>query len=208
MARPPPGAAVLTYRFWTTVLKSDPSVLGKDVRLGHAPATIVGVLEPLGALSGGNRNHRQRRHQPASSLGHDGDRPGAPHDGAVRAPGARAPTLEAGARRIAHGARRAWCKAHPEAYSPKADFRIDAVLLRDQITSRARTVLLVLLAASVLVFVIACSNVANLILARTVRRENELAIRAALGASTRRAAPDAAGGKPAAVRRRRGCWAC
>jgi predicted permease len=58
------------------------------------------------------------------------------------------------------------------------------VRLRDQITSRARTVLLVLLAASALVFVIACSNVANLILARTVRREGELAIRSALGAST------------------------
>ena len=55
--------------------------------------------------------------------------------------------------------------------------------LRDQITSPARTVLLVLLAASALVFVIACSNVANLILARSVRREGELAIRAALGAS-------------------------
>src|SRR5205814_3589583 len=64
-----------------------------------------------------------------------------------------------------------------------ADFRIDAVRLRDQITSSARTVLLVLLAASALVFVIACSNVANLILARSVRREGELAIRAALGAS-------------------------
>src|SRR5262249_8524639 len=75
--------------------------------------------------------------------------------------------------------------AHPESYSKKADFRIEAVRLRDQITSRARTVLLVLLAASTLIFVIACSNVANLILARTVRRESELAVRAALGASTR-----------------------
>jgi putative ABC transport system permease protein len=73
---------------------------------------------------------------------------------------------------------------HPEAYPPSVDFRISAVRLRDELTSGARTILLVLMAASVLVFVIACSNVANLILARTIRRENELGIRAALGAST------------------------
>ena len=83
--------------------------------------------------------------------------------------------------RTVHGA---MVKAHPEAYPAQADFRIDAVRLRDQITSPARTILLVLLAASALVFIIACSNVANLILARSVRREGELAIRAALGAST------------------------
>src|SRR4029077_18666611 len=40
------GAAVLTYRFWTTVLKSDPSVIGKTIRLDTRTATIVGVLEP------------------------------------------------------------------------------------------------------------------------------------------------------------------
>jgi predicted permease len=72
---------------------------------------------------------------------------------------------------------------HREAYPAQDRFEIGAVLLRDQITAPARTVLLVLLAASALIFIIACSNVANLILARSVRREGELAIRAALGAS-------------------------
>src|SRR5260370_1195092 len=83
--------------------------------------------------------------------------------------------------RSAYGA---MTKAHPEAYSPKADFQIGAKLLRDELPSGARTALLVLLPASALVSLIACSNVANLILTRTVRREGELAIRAAPAAST------------------------
>src|SRR5205085_5845416 len=61
---------------------------------------------------------------------------------------------------------------------------IESRLLRDQITSGSRTVLIFLLAASELVFIIASSNAANLILARTVRREGELTIRTALGASS------------------------
>src|ERR1700756_1778582 len=40
------GAAVLTYRFWTTALHSDPTVIGKQIRLSERTATIVGVLEP------------------------------------------------------------------------------------------------------------------------------------------------------------------
>ena len=179
------GAVVLTYRFWTTALKSDPSVLGKVVRLGSfgsRTATVVGVLEPsvpypseteiianvvtsphhLSATMVTGRIHRM-----TELFGR-------------LAPGA---TLEQ-ARADLKAAHGAILKEHPEAYPAKADFRIDAVLLRDQITSKARTVLWVLLAASGLVFIIACSNVANLILARTIRRQGELEIRAALGAST------------------------
>jgi predicted permease len=175
------GAAVLTYRFWSTVLKSDPSVLNKSIRLGERQATIVGVLEPsvpypadteLIANIVTSPHHLSatmvtgRVHRMTELFGR-------------LAPGADLDTARAELRTVYA----AMVKDHPEAYSPKADSRIEAMRLRDQITSRARTVLLVLMAASILVFIIACSNVANLILARTVRREGELAIRAALGAT-------------------------
>ena len=181
------------------------SVRDRQDRSGSATrsATIVGVLEPSVPYPAETEiiaNVVTSPHHLSATMV---DGPRAPDDGAVRPARARAPTLDAARAelRAVHGA---MVKEHPEAYPPKADFRIDAVRLRDQITSPARTVLLVLLAASALVFVIACSNVANLILARSVRREGELAIRAALGAEHRRAAADAARREPAAVRRRRG----
>jgi predicted permease len=95
------------------------------------------------------------------------------------APGA---TVEA-ARAELTGIHAAMMRDNSEAYSPRADIRLSVRPLRDQITAPARTILLVLLASAAIVFVIACSNVANLILARSVRREGELAVRAALGAS-------------------------
>ena len=176
------GAAVLTYRFWKSTLNGDPTVIGKTVRLGTRSATIVGVLEPsvpypaeteiianvvtsphhLSATMVTGRVHRM-----TELFGR-------------LAPGT---TLEQ-ARAELRSVYGTMLQEHPEAYSKSADFQISAVLLRDQITSGAKTVLLVLLAASALVFIIACSNVANLILARTVRREGELTIRAALGATS------------------------
>ena len=73
--------------------------------------------------------------------------------------------------------------AHPETYKATAHYRVDVSLMHDQINEKAKTILWVLFAAAGLLFVIACSNVANLILARTVRRESELAVRSALGAT-------------------------
>ena len=176
------GAAVLTYRFWTSAFKSDPNVIGKSVRLSDRPATIVGVLEP-------SVPYPQETEIIANVVTSPHHLDATMVDGRVHrmtelfgrlAPGA---TLEAARAelRVAHAA---MMQSHPEAYEKQADFRIDAKGLRDEIISPARTILLVLLAASGLVFIVACSNVANLILARSVRREGELAIRAALGAGT------------------------
>jgi hypothetical protein len=174
------GAAVLTYRFWATSLNSDPTVIGRTIRLGPRAAMVVGVLEPsvtypadteiianvvtsphhLGATMVTSRTHRMTelfgRLAPGSSLD-----------------AARAELTSVHA---------AIVREHPEAYSVGANAQLNVSKLRDQIAAPARTILLVLLASAAVVFVIAALNVANLILARTVRREGELAVRAALGA--------------------------
>ena len=127
---------MLTHRFWTTELQSDPSVIGKAVRLGDRTATIVGVLEPsvpypaeteiianvvtsphhLDATMVEGRVHRM-----TELFGR-------------LAPGADLETARAELR-AAHGA---MIEEHREAYPSDADFRIDAVRLRDQIIAGAQ----------------------------------------------------------------------
>jgi len=176
------SVVVLTHRFWTTQFNSDPTVIGRTLRVASRTATVVGVLEPsvpypteteimanmvtsphhIGATMQSNRTHRM-----TELFGR-------------LAPGA---TLESARTELA-ALHADILREHPEAYSA-GNVELRVTKLRDQIAGPARTVLLVLLAAAVVVFVIACSNVANLILARSVRRERELAVRAALGAGRR-----------------------
>ncbi len=181
------GAIVLTYHFWRTQLHSDPSVLGKQVRLegvmGARSATVVGVLEPsvpypvateiianivtsphhLSATMVTGREHRMTEVF------------------ARLAPGATVDAARAELRTVYA----AMTAAHPEVYKSGDHYQVDVTRMHDQINVRANAILWILFAASGLLFVIASSNVANLVLARTVRRESELAVRLALGASTR-----------------------
>src|SRR5438270_536719 len=130
------GAAVLTYRFWTTVLHSDPSVIGKQIRFDTRTATIVGVLEPsvpypadteLIANVVTSPHHLSatmvtgRVHRMTELFGR-------------LAPGA---SLEQ-ARVELRSAYSAIKRDHTEAYPAGAQFSIDAKLLRDEITSGAR----------------------------------------------------------------------
>jgi predicted permease len=180
------GAVVLTYKFWTQSLHSDPTVLGKTIRLdsfaGSRTATIVGVLEPaipypvateiianivtsphhLSATMVTGREHRM-----TELFGR-------------LAPGA---TLDQ-ARAELRTDYAAMTQAHPETYKRDDGYAISVRRMHDQINARANTILWVLFAAAALLFIIASSNVANLVLARTLRRESELAVRSALGATT------------------------
>jgi predicted permease len=175
------GVVVLTHRFWKDVLGSDPTVLGQSISLGSRAATVIGVLEPsvpyptetqivanmvtsphhLGATMNTDRKHRM-----TDLFGR-------------LAPGT---TVEAARAELA-SVHASMLRDHPDAYSSQARIQLHVRTLHEQIAAPARTILLVLMAAAAVVFVIACSNVANLILARSVRREGELAVRAALGAS-------------------------
>src|SRR6266852_3972739 len=140
------GAAVLTHRFWTTSLKSDPSVIGRTIRLGTRSATIVGVLEPsvpypaeteiianvvtsphhLSATMVTGREHRMT--QLFGRL----------------APGADLESARAELRAI-HGG---MTSTHPETYRPGDHYQISVTRMHDQINSKASTILWVLFAAS------------------------------------------------------------
>jgi len=178
--------AVLTDGYWTRVFGGDSTVIGRTVEMfvfGESKVVrIVGVLEPGSLYTGTRRqeffvNYAASDHYGGSAMLDERTHRMTSVFGRL-APGR---TVDAAQTELAgvHGRMR---EQFPDGYPEQLGLDISVASWRDELTSDARPMLLVLSGTVALVLILACANVANLTLTRLIRRERELSIQAALGA--------------------------
>jgi cell division protein FtsX len=175
---------VLANGYWRRSFGGDTEIVGRVFEMNDRPHTVIGVLPPMPQFP---VEHDVYMPTSACPFRAAAERNADSNRNAFRALTAfarlaPAASVESAAAELETFADRLRAD-HPDVYDDDDGYAVGAVPLRRALTDGARPTLLVLLGATGLVLLLACTNVANLTLARLLRRDRELAIRSALGAS-------------------------
>jgi predicted permease len=172
---------VLSHEYWQRAFRGDRSVVGRVVEMNDRPHTIVGVLPDVPMYPQPNDVYMPRSACPFRMSAGERDRRGS---GMASVLGRRRPgrTLEDAQSDLAAVGQRLQ-QAHPKLYPAERGYQLTATPLRREFTRNFESTLLILVSTAGFVLLIVCASVANLAVARTMRRERELALRTALGAS-------------------------